>query len=167
MREVNQNFEMLAHQSCSRNNNQGQDQFMLIAFTFDFNTWENEARREMSLTWIQVKYSSYNTHLLVKMFTDFGLHIVDCILWIAYGASLTKPTVVEEMTPIKRRTLDRGFGEPPSAIVVSRLFGTWPLLPSKTLSCEETVSSSCSLPPINRGLVTSSICNDMIWFQKT
>ena len=57
-------------------------------------------------------------------FAYHGMHIIDCILWIAYGASLTKPTVVEEMTPIKRRTLERGFGEPPSAIVVSRLFGT-------------------------------------------
>ena len=37
------------------------------------------------------------------------------------------------------------------------------MLPSKTLSCEETVSSSCSLPPIYRDLVTSSICNDLIF----
>ena len=68
----------------------------------------------------------YGLHIMdcILWIAYYGLHIVDCILWIAYGASLTKPTVVKEMTPIKRRTLDRGFGEPPSAIVVSRLFGT-------------------------------------------
>ena len=138
----------------------------LIAFTLDFNTSENEVRREMSLIWTQVKYSSYNTHFLVKIFTDYGLHIVDlhimeCIWSISYKTYRCRRDDSNQAGNTRARL--RGTS---SAIVVSRLFGTWPLLPSKTLSCEETVSSSCSLPPINRGLVTSSICNDMIWFQK-
>ena len=69
--------------SSGRKNNQGQNQFVLIAFTLDFNRSENEARREMSLIWTQVKYSSYNKHLLVKIFTNYGLHIMDCISWNA------------------------------------------------------------------------------------